>query len=107
MEDWQRKVAVVLLNSGSKSFLAALSNSIANGIPNLVQSSLFTVAWMSRILLPVTNENSISKFQPQLLELPHYDKALIERVSPSFSPQHLIKSSGMMFLTIDFCVKSI
>lgn len=93
MEDWQRKVAVVLLNSGSKSFLAALSNSIANGIPNLVQSSLFTVAWMSRILLPVTNENSISKFQPQLLELPHYDKALIERVSPYFSPQHLIKSS--------------
>ncbi|KAJ6410589.1 hypothetical protein OIU84_007353 [Salix udensis] len=93
MEDWQRKLAVVLLNSGSQSFLAALSNSIANGIPNLVQASLFTVAWMSRILLPVTNENSLSRSQPQLLGLPHYDKAVIERVNPSLSPQHLIRSS--------------
>ena len=107
MEDWQRKLAIALLNSGSKSFLAALSNSIANGIPNLVQSSLFTVAWMSRILLPVTNENSISRFQPQLLELPHYDKAVIERENPSFSPQQLIRSSGIVFLIIDFCVRII
>ncbi|KAJ6688537.1 hypothetical protein OIU74_017111 [Salix koriyanagi] len=107
MEDWQRKLAVVLLNSGSQSFLAALSNSIANGIPNLVQSSLFTVAWMSRILLPVTNENSLSRSQPQLLELPHYDKAVIERVNPSFSPQQLIRSSGIVFLIIDFCVRII
>ncbi|CAK7336954.1 unnamed protein product [Dovyalis caffra] len=93
MEDWQRKVAVVLLNSGSKKFLAVLSNSIANGIPNLVQSSLFTVAWMSRILLPFRKEKSLSKFSPQLLEPPHYDRALIGRVNPSFSPQHLIKCS--------------
>ncbi|KAJ6375192.1 hypothetical protein OIU77_000214 [Salix suchowensis] len=61
VEDWQRKVAVVLLNSGGKRFLSALSNSIANGNPILVHSSLFTVAWMSRIMLPVRNENSYSK----------------------------------------------
>ncbi|KAI9384837.1 hypothetical protein POPTR_012G118600v4 [Populus trichocarpa] len=93
MEDWQRKVAVVLLNSGGKRFLSALSNSIANGIPILVQSSLFTVAWMRRILLPVRNENSYSTTTPQLTESPHYDRALNGRMNPSFSQQHLIKNS--------------
>jgi hypothetical protein len=106
MEDWQRKVAVVLLNSGGKRFLSALSNSIANGIPILVQSSLFTVAWMRRILLPVRNENSYSTTTPQLTESPHYGRALNGRMNPSFSQQHLIKNSGKMFLIDEFCVKS-
>lgn len=106
MEDWQRKVAVVLLNSGGKRFLSALSNSIANGIPILVHSSLFTVAWMSRIMLPVRNENSYSKITPRLTESPHYDRALDGRMDPSVSQKHLIKSSGTMLLIDDFCVKS-
>ncbi|KAF9671850.1 hypothetical protein SADUNF_Sadunf12G0092900 [Salix dunnii] len=96
VEDWQRKVAVVLLNSGGKRFLSALSNSIANGIPILVQSSLFTVAWMSRIMLPVRNENSYSKITPQLTKSPHYDRALDGRKNPSFSQKHLIKSSDAL-----------
>ncbi|KAJ6671910.1 hypothetical protein OIU85_013271 [Salix viminalis] len=93
VEDWQRKVAVVLLNSGGKRFLSALSNSIANGIPILVHSSLFTVAWMSRIMLPFRNENSYSKITPRLTKSPHYDRALDGRMNPSFSQKHLIKSS--------------
>ena len=106
MEDWQRKVAVVLLSSGGKRFLSALSNSIANGIPILVQSSLFTVAWMSRIMLPVRNENSYSAITPRLTESPHYDRALDGRMNSSFSQKHLIKSSGTMLMIDDFCVKS-
>ncbi|XP_011001312.1 PREDICTED: putative E3 ubiquitin-protein ligase LIN isoform X3 [Populus euphratica] len=93
MEDWQGKVAVVLLNSGGKRFLSALSNSIVNGIPILVQSSLVTVAWMRRILLPVRNENSYSTITPRLTESPHYDRALNGRMNPSFSQRHLIKNS--------------
>ncbi|KAJ6748209.1 E3 UBIQUITIN-PROTEIN LIGASE LIN-RELATED [Salix purpurea] len=93
VEDWHRKVAVVLLNSGGKRFLSALSNSIANGIPILVHSSLFTVAWMSRIMLPARNENSYSKITPQLTKSPHYDRALDGRMNPSVSQKHLIKSS--------------
>ncbi|KAJ6764599.1 hypothetical protein OIU74_023483 [Salix koriyanagi] len=64
VEDWQRKVAVVLLNSGGK-----------------------------RIMLPVRNENSYSKITPRLTESPHYDRALDGRMNPSVSQKHLIKSS--------------
>lgn len=101
MEDWQRKVAIVFLNSGGKRFLTALSHSIANGIPYLAQSSLFTVAWMSRILLSDGNANfqyvADSILSPGLPESTNYDRAFDERVLPSFSLQRLIKSSGIRY----------
>ncbi|CAN0862328.1 Putative E3 ubiquitin-protein ligase LIN-2 [Linum grandiflorum] len=50
-EEWQRKLAMVLLNSGGRRFLTALSAAIANGIPNLVHASLFTVSWMNRMFV--------------------------------------------------------
>ncbi|XP_050233822.1 putative E3 ubiquitin-protein ligase LIN-2 [Mercurialis annua] len=76
IEEWQRKVAIMLLNSGSKKLVAALSNCIANGTPNLAQSCLFTVAWMNKVLHSVDQEIS------------NYDT-----IYPSASLHHLIKSS--------------
>ncbi|KAJ4827018.1 hypothetical protein Tsubulata_025858 [Turnera subulata] len=96
MEDWQRKVAVTLLNSGGERFLSALSNAIANGIPSLAQSSLFTVAWMSRIVL--SNENAhfphavFSITELKLLESSCHSRALDQRVLWPSSLQHLIKN---------------
>ncbi|XP_059658092.1 putative E3 ubiquitin-protein ligase LIN-1 [Cornus florida] len=96
-ENWQRKAAIVLVTSGSKRFLAALSDSISNGIPCLARASLVTVSWISSFLHSVGDENlqsmACSIFVPQLIESLNYDKALEERVLASFSLLSLIKSS--------------
>ncbi|XP_065853908.1 putative E3 ubiquitin-protein ligase LIN-2 [Euphorbia lathyris] len=81
-KDWQRKAAIVLLNTGKERLLAAISNCIANGIPNLVQSCLFTVAWMNKVLLSAETETSCSSPYPSLLEQLseslHFDRTLIK-----------------------------
>ncbi|XWS19934.1 hypothetical protein CRYUN_Cryun31cG0058700 [Craigia yunnanensis] len=100
MENWQRKAAIALLNSGNKRFLAALSNSMAKCIPSLARASLLTVAWMSSFLHSVRDKDfqsmACSILVPQLLESSNYNRALEERVLASFSLQRLIKSSGMI-----------
>ncbi|XP_022715436.1 putative E3 ubiquitin-protein ligase LIN-1 isoform X2 [Durio zibethinus] len=97
IENWQRKAATALLNTGTKRFLAALSNSMAKGIPSLARASLLTVAWTSSFLHSVTDQNfqsmACSILVPQLLESSNYNRALEERVLASFSLQRLIKSS--------------
>ncbi|KAJ8758818.1 hypothetical protein K2173_000539 [Erythroxylum novogranatense] len=79
-KEWQRKLAIALLNSGGNRFLSALSNSIANGSPNIAQASLVTVAWMSRVLFSESGET---------LE---HDRSK-QRVLSPFMQQHLRKSS--------------
>ncbi|XWS18717.1 hypothetical protein CRYUN_Cryun32bG0068800 [Craigia yunnanensis] len=97
IENWQRKTAIALLNSGNKRFLAALSNSMAKGIPSLARASLLTVAWMSSFLHSVRDKDfqsmACSILVPQLLESSNYNRALEERVLASFSLQRLITSS--------------
>ncbi|KAJ9168599.1 hypothetical protein P3X46_020099 [Hevea brasiliensis] len=89
MEDWQRKVAIVLLNTGGKRFLEALSNCIANATPNLAQSSLFTVAWMNRVLHSVGD----ATFVAELPESSNFDRALHGRIDTSVLLKHHVKSS--------------
>ncbi|XWS16050.1 hypothetical protein CRYUN_Cryun34aG0052600 [Craigia yunnanensis] len=100
IEDWQKKAATALLNSGNKRFLAALSNSMAKGIPSLARASLLTVAWMSSFLHSVRDKDfqsmACSILVPQLIESSNYNRALEERVLASFSLQRLLKSSGMV-----------
>ncbi|CAK9147459.1 unnamed protein product [Ilex paraguariensis] len=97
MENWQRKAAIVLLTSGNNSFLAALSDSIANGIPCLTRASIVTVSWMSRFLLQIGDDNlhfvACSILVPGLIESLNYDKSLEERILASFSLFNLIKNS--------------
>ncbi|XVE51697.1 hypothetical protein DITRI_Ditri02bG0062300 [Diplodiscus trichospermus] len=97
IEKWQRKAAIALLNSGNKRFLAALSNSMAKGIPSLARASLLTVAWISSFLHSVRDKDfqsmACSILVPQLLESSNYNQAIEERVLASFSLQQLIKSS--------------
>ncbi|KAL0398155.1 UNVERIFIED_CONTAM: hypothetical protein Sradi_2158800 [Sesamum radiatum] len=50
MEIWQRKTALALLTSGNRRLIAALSNSMAHGIPCLARASLATVCWISSAL---------------------------------------------------------
>ncbi|KVH87724.1 Armadillo-like helical [Cynara cardunculus var. scolymus] len=50
IEHWQRKAAMGLWISGGEKLIAALGESIANGIPCLARSSLVTVAWMSKFV---------------------------------------------------------
>ncbi|GMI94134.1 hypothetical protein HRI_003082700 [Hibiscus trionum] len=45
-ENRQRKAGIQLLDSGNKRVLAALSNSMAKGIPSLARASLVTIACM-------------------------------------------------------------
>ncbi|WCJ28468.1 hypothetical protein M5689_010166 [Euphorbia peplus] len=95
--DWQQKAAIVLLNTGRERLLAAISNSIANGIPNLVQSCVFTVSWMNRILFSTEKETSCPLPHPTLLdrrpESLNFGKTLDARILPSGSLQHVIKSA--------------
>ncbi|XVF25366.1 hypothetical protein REPUB_Repub13aG0206600 [Reevesia pubescens] len=97
IENWQRKAAIALLNGGNKRFLAALSNSMAKGIPSLARASLLTVAWMSSFLHSVRDKDfqsmACSILVPRLLEYSNYNRALEERVLASFTLQRLIKSS--------------
>ncbi|XP_059439676.1 putative E3 ubiquitin-protein ligase LIN isoform X2 [Corylus avellana] len=96
-ENWQKKVATVLFNSGKKRLLAGLSDSIANGIPSLARASMLTVTWMASFLHVVGDENlhfmACSILMPRLLESLDYNKDVEERVLASYSLLCLFKSS--------------
>ncbi|KAG2688106.1 hypothetical protein I3760_09G078600 [Carya illinoinensis] len=96
-EDWQRKAATVLFRSGSKRLLAALSNSIANGIPSLARASIITLTWMTSFLHSIEDEDlhsmTCSILMPQLLESLDFDKDPEERVLASYALLNLMKSS--------------
>jgi hypothetical protein len=93
-----------LFNSGNKRLLAALSDSIANGIPSLARASIITVAWMASFLHVVGDENlhfmACSTLMPRLLESLDYNKDLEERVLASYSLLCLFKSSGVKSFTL-------
>ncbi|KAB2029248.1 hypothetical protein ES319_D05G149500v1 [Gossypium barbadense] len=97
IKNWQRKAAISLLNSGNKKFLAALSNSMANGIPSLARASLLTVTWMSSFLHSVRDKDfqsmACSVLVPRLLESSNYSRAVEETVLASISLQQLINGS--------------
>lgn len=92
-----------MLTSRNKKFLAALSDSTANGIPYLARASLVTIAWMSSFLHPIADENlqttACSILMPRLIESLNYDKALEERILASFSLFNLARCSGMINFT--------
>ncbi|MBA0595024.1 putative E3 ubiquitin-protein ligase LIN-1 isoform X1 [Gossypium raimondii] len=100
IKNWQRKAAISLLNSGNKKFLAALSNSMANGIPSLARASLLTVTWMSSFLHSVRDKDfqsmACSVLVPRLLESSNYSRAVEETVLASISLQQLINGSGIV-----------
>nr|XP_010927102.3 putative E3 ubiquitin-protein ligase LIN [Elaeis guineensis] len=95
-EEWLRKLAMVLLTSGKKRFLVALSNCIADGIPSLARSCLVTIAWMSSSLSSLHGANSLqplacSILAPRLFESLNYDRALEERVLASLSLLNFVR----------------
>ncbi|XP_041028958.1 putative E3 ubiquitin-protein ligase LIN-1 isoform X2 [Juglans microcarpa x Juglans regia] len=96
-EDWQRKAATVLIRSGNKRLLAALSESIANGIPSLARASIITVTWVTSFLHSVGDEDlqsmACSILMPQLLESLDCRKDPEERVLASYSLLNLFKNS--------------
>ncbi|XP_041023424.1 putative E3 ubiquitin-protein ligase LIN isoform X2 [Juglans microcarpa x Juglans regia] len=105
-EDWQRKAATVLFKSGNKRLLAALSNSIANGIPSLARASIITLTWMTSFLHSIEDEDlhsmTCSIIMPQLLESLDFDKDPEERVLASYALLNLMKSSvSAVCLTLD------
>ncbi|CAL1396724.1 unnamed protein product [Linum trigynum] len=91
--EWQRKLVTVLLNSGGQTFLMALSGAIANGVPKLARTSLFTVSWMhsfgDRKLIPPAHSILLSQ---------HTDKR-----SPSSLLQNLVRNQECvsMLWTLD------
>lgn len=100
--NWQTKMAVVLLKSGSKKLLEALSKSIATGIPHLARVSIVMIAWISIFVSSIGDENframACSTLVPQLLKCLNYDRALEERVLASFALLRLIKCSECAFM---------
>ncbi|KAE9461479.1 hypothetical protein C3L33_06592, partial [Rhododendron williamsianum] len=110
MQNWHRKAAIVLLTSGKKRFLSALSDSIANGIPCLARASLVTLSWICSNLHSVSDENlqleACSTIVPCLIESLNHDRAPEERVLASFTLLALIKSSGR-FSEISFADKGL
>lgn len=96
--------AIALVKSSNKNLFSALSNCIGNGIPSLARASLFTVAWLSRFLHSLGDENLLSMacsiLAPQLLESSSYDRVHEEQALASFSLECLTKSSGIIY---DFC----
>ncbi|XAR56148.1 hypothetical protein NMG60_11036505 [Bertholletia excelsa] len=104
MQNWQRKLTLVLLTGGKKKFLEALCDSMVNGFPCLAQASLVTVSWMSIYLHSLGDENlqstACSIFIPHLAESLNYDKALEERVLASFTLLTLTKSSDRLSKTL-------
>ncbi|KAL4291977.1 hypothetical protein GQ457_14G008080 [Hibiscus cannabinus] len=96
IQNWQRKTAIALLETGSKRFMAALSNSMANGIPSLARASLVTIAWTSRFLNSVRHKDfqatACSVLVPRLQESSNSDRVLEERVLATFSLQQITKS---------------
>lgn len=95
IEEWQKKAATALFNSGNRRFLAALSNCIAQGVPSLARASLSTVAWMSSFLHSIGDGDfqsiACSILVPRLLESSKYDNGVEERLLASFSLLHLRK----------------
>ncbi|XP_052200755.1 putative E3 ubiquitin-protein ligase LIN-2 [Diospyros lotus] len=102
--DWQRKAASVLLTCGKKTFLAAFSNSISNGIPCLARASLVTVAWVTRYLDSIGDDDlqlaACTVLLPCLIESLNDDNALEGRVLASFTLHTLLKSSADCFSII-------
>ncbi|KAF7078374.1 hypothetical protein CFC21_082822 [Triticum aestivum] len=96
VEERLKKLALVLVKTGNKRFLAALSNCISDGIPALVRACLVTVAWMSSSLSPLHGCNT---FQPlacsvlaaKLLDRLSYDRVMEERVLASLSLLNLVR----------------
>uniref|UniRef100_M8AYX3 E3 ubiquitin-protein ligase LIN n=1 Tax=Aegilops tauschii TaxID=37682 RepID=M8AYX3_AEGTA len=96
VEERLKKLALVLVKTGNKRFLAALSNCISDGIPTLVRACLVTVAWMSSSLSPLHGCNT---FQPlacsvlaaKLLDRLSYDRVMEERVLASLSLLNLVR----------------
>lgn len=103
-EDWLRKLAIVLLTSGNKRLLVALSNCIADGIPGLARSCLVTVTWMSCSLSSLHNAKrnhlvlACSILTPRLLETLSYDKTMVERVLASLSLLSFSRHRGIILL---------
>ncbi|KAL5207062.1 hypothetical protein ABZP36_031497 [Zizania latifolia] len=96
VEERLKKLALMLLNSGSKKFLTALSNCISDGIPSLVRACLITVTWMSSSLSPLHGCNTFqplacSVLAPRLLDSLSYDRVLEERVLASLSLLNLVR----------------
>lgn len=96
VEERLKKLALVLVKTGNKRFLAALSNCISDGIPALVRACLVTVAWMSSSLSPLHGCNT---FQPlacsvlaaKLLDRLSYDTVMEERVLAALSLLNLVR----------------
>ncbi|XP_024962959.1 putative E3 ubiquitin-protein ligase LIN-1 [Cynara cardunculus var. scolymus] len=102
IEHWQRKAAMGLWISGGEKLIAALGESIANGIPCLARSSLVTVAWMSKFVHTVGDgdvlwSTTLLTMVRQLIESLNRTSTIEERVLASFSLLALSKSSGSMF----------
>ena len=98
-ENWRRRTAMILLKSGRRNLLVALSDSMANGIPRLARASLVTVTWISSFL-HWSGERSLqplacSILAPQLIEALNYENSMEERILASFSLLNLLKGSGM------------
>ncbi|KAH6756933.1 Pentatricopeptide repeat superfamily protein [Perilla frutescens var. hirtella] len=89
-ENWQRKAALVLLTSGSRRLLSALSDSLANSIPSLARASLVTICWISSFLHSVGDRDlyvaACSILAPHLIEcLIDSSNNLEEKILASFS----------------------
>lgn len=99
-ETWLRNLAIVLLTSGHKRLLIALSNCIGDWIPNLARSCLVTIAWISCSISSSKGAHRLMSFAcsilaPRLLESLNYDRALEERVLASLSLLHFAKQTGV------------
>ncbi|KAJ0975832.1 hypothetical protein J5N97_017797 [Dioscorea zingiberensis] len=100
-EAWLSNLATVLLTSGHKRLLVALSNCIADWIPNLARSCLVTVAWMSCSISSSKGAHKLmslacSILAPRLLESLNYDRALEERVLASLSLLNFARQTGCL-----------
>ncbi|PIN22714.1 hypothetical protein CDL12_04568 [Handroanthus impetiginosus] len=100
-ENWQRKAAVVLLTSGNRRLLTALSDSIANSIPCLARASLITVCWMSIELHSHGDKDlqlaACSILAPQLIECLNDKNAnFAGKILASFSLYSLTKGTDYL-----------
>lgn len=107
-EEWLRKLAIVLLTSGNKRFLVALSNCMADGIPGLARSCLVTVAWMSSSLVSWHNVNHLQSLvcttlAPRLFESLSYHRAQEERVLASLSLFNFVRYPGNVTASFSPC----
>ncbi|XP_039043441.1 putative E3 ubiquitin-protein ligase LIN-1 isoform X1 [Hibiscus syriacus] len=58
---WLRNLSVLLVGSGNKSFLEAISNCLAMGNRDLVTACLATVAWLTSILPSPTDDTELQQ----------------------------------------------